>query len=216
VPQLNSNVELLIYDGNSTDNTSEVISNYLKKSENIKYIKGDLKGGVDQDYSKCVDFAKGEMIFLFTDDDLLLPNTINYILSICKKNVSLIILNSEVKNKYLTKILKKSLLSITNDTILNNNDLNSLYKLTIPYISFIGCVIIKKSEWQSRNPHKYFGSEFVHVGVIFEKFFELKIYVSSRISITIRLGNEQWSARAFEIWIFKWQSLISSFNLISI
>ena len=36
------------------------------------------------------------------------------------------------------------------------------------YLSFIGCVIIKKTVWEARNKEEYYGSFFVHVGVIFQ------------------------------------------------
>jgi hypothetical protein len=62
-----------------------------------------------------------------------------------------------------------------------------------------------------REREVYYGTEFIHVGVIFQKKIIGNIFVSQFPYIIIRIGNEQWSVRSFEIWIFKWPRLISSF-----
>ena len=76
ISQLTDDVELLVVDGASTDSTEEVLHTYIKKSNRIRYIRLAAKGGVDQDYDKSIEFARGEWCWLFTDDDLLKPGAI--------------------------------------------------------------------------------------------------------------------------------------------
>ena len=215
VKQLNYQIEIIIVDGASTDNTEEIVKKYLIHS-NFKYFKLNKKGGVDYDYNIAVGLASGRYCWLFTDDDIIKPNSISKIITEIENNkFSLIIINSEIRNKDLTKILERYILpNTTYNNIYNRENFNIFFKNTISYLSFIGCVIIEKELWNSREKEKYFNTEFIHVGVIFQKVIQKQILVISEPMIIIRIGNEQWTSRSFEIWLFKWPRLINSFNII--
>ena len=77
IPQLTDEVEIVIADGASTDNTSRVVKHYAEACKQINYIQLPSKGGVDQDYCKAVELANGEYCWLFTDDDLIQPMAIS-------------------------------------------------------------------------------------------------------------------------------------------
>jgi len=79
-------------------------------------------------------------------------------------------------------------------------------------MSFIGCVIIKNEVWSAREKEKYFGSYFVHVGVIFQSPLPQDALVIAKPLISIRYGNASWFGKYFETWMFKWPSLIWSFG----
>jgi hypothetical protein len=81
------------------------------------------------------------------------------------------------------------------------------------YLSFIGCVVIKRSLWNERDKDQYYGTVFVHVGVIFQKRFNANILVLAEPLISIRYGNALWTSKSFEISLFKWPDLIWSFPL---
>ena len=66
-----------------------------------------------------------------------------------------------------------------------------------------------------REKERYFGTEFIHVGVIFQAPLPARALVIAEPYITIRYGNAQWTTRAFEIWMFKWPNLLGSFTHIS-
>jgi hypothetical protein len=78
------------------------------------------------------------------------------------------------------------------------------------YLSFIGCVIIKKALWESREKSRYFGCYFIHVGVIFQEPIPHNTLVIANPLISIRYGNATWFGKYFEIWMVKWPSLIWS------
>jgi abequosyltransferase len=215
VNQLNDSVEIIIVDGASTDNTTEILQPFILAYNNIKYFKLDKKGGVDQDYDKAVTYATGDMCWLFTDDDLIESNAIELILEKINKDISLIVVNATVRNNNFSKIITNKILTTDSNLVLNENDNNNLFKNIVPYVSFIGCIIIDRNLWLERNKTNYYGSEFVHVGVIFQKQLPKKSIILSKPLIKIRLGNEQWTSRSFEIWLFKWPILLNSFDLIN-
>jgi glycosyltransferase involved in cell wall biosynthesis len=210
VCQLLNNVEVIIVDGASTDNTKDIVQKYTSKYNNINYYLLDKKGGVDKDYDIAVQLAKGRMCWLFTDDDLIKDGAISEVLNKIEK-YSLIILNSETRSIDLLKNKRPKSLQIDNDIIYTENEFNKFFVETIDYLSFIGGVIIDRKIWLERERVVYYGTEFIHVGVIFQKKINGNIFVGNFPYIIIRHGNEQWSPRSFEIWIFKWPTLISSF-----
>lgn len=216
IPQLNDHVEVVIVDGASTDDTEEVIAKYILLDQRIHYYKLEKKGGVDQDYDKAVNLASGAICWLFTDDDLAKPNSIQTILSNYIENkYCLIILNAETRDKELTHIITERLLNFTNNQIYKPSQFEKLFNETIDYLSFIGCVVIEKKLWNERDRIKYYGTEFIHVGVIFQNLLPSNCLVIAEPFISIRLENAQWTSRSFEIWIFKWPALICSFSSLS-
>ena len=123
VKQLNYQIEIIIVDGASTDNTEEIVKKYLIHS-NFKYFKLNKKGGVDYDYNIAVGLASGRYCWLFTDDDIIKPNSISKIITEIENNkFSLIIINSEIRNKDLTKILERY--------ILPNTTYNNIYSIFV-------------------------------------------------------------------------------------
>lgn len=215
IPQVTDEVEIVVIDGASTDNTSTILEGYLKACKQLRYIKLPSKGGVDIDYCKAVEYAQGEMCWLFTDDDLIKPDAIRTILHEIQNGYSLIIVNAQVMNKKMTEVISNKLLQINSNEIYNKFKLEKLFHRVIPYISFIGCVIINRGLWLQREKKRYYGTEFIHVGVIFQASLPASALVIAEPYISIRLGNSQWNSRSFEIWIHKWPKLLYSFENIS-
>ena len=215
IPQLTDEVEIVIVDGASTDNTSTVVKSYVEACKQIRHIRLPSKGGVDQDYCKAVEQAKGEMCWLFPDDDLLKPDAIKTVLNEAQNNYSLIVVNAQVMNRDFSEILSSKILQIKTNEIYNKSELDKLFQRVIPYMSFIGCVVINRDLWLQREKKRYLGTEFIHVGVIFQAPLPAPALVIAEPYITIRLGNAKWTPRAFEIWMFKWPNLLCSFTDIS-
>ncbi|MCL0030156.1 glycosyltransferase [Thermodesulfovibrionales bacterium] len=215
IPQITDEVEIVIVDGASTDDTSTVVKSYMEACKQIRYIRLPSKGGIDQDYCTAVEHARGEMCWLFPDDDLLKPNAINTVLDETKKGYSLIVVNAQVMNKDFSKILEDRRVQIDTNEIYLESELELLFHRAISYMSFIGCVVINRDLWLQREKKRYFGTEFIHIGVIFQAPLPAPAIVIAEPYITIRYGNAQWTPRAFEIWMFKWPNLLCSFAHIS-
>jgi glycosyltransferase involved in cell wall biosynthesis len=208
-------VEIVIVDGASTDHTSSVVKNYTEVCKYINYIRLSSRGGIDQDFCKSVEYAKGEYCWLFPDDDLLRPNAIRAVLKEIQKDYSLIVVNARVMNTDFSKIIENKRLPIMTDEIYPESDMEDLFKRVIPYMSFIGAVVIKRDLWMQREKEQYYGTEFIHVGVIFQAPLPSPALVIAEPYITIRFGNAQWITRAMEVWMCKWPNLLFSFSHIS-
>ena len=212
IPQLTEDVEILVVDGASTDNTTDLMQGYINRCDRIRYLQLPVKGGVDVDYNIAVENANGKMCWLFTDDDLLKPMAIEVILSELERGYSLIIVNSEVRNVDFSKVISSNRLQLDSNRVYSEIETELLFTNTIPYLSFIGCVVIDRELWLKREKEKYYGSEFIHVGVTFQSPLPTFALVIAEPLITIRFGNAQWTARGLEIWMFKWPKLLCSFE----
>lgn len=215
IPQLTNEVELVVVDGASTDKTQEIVEAYVSSGGNVRYVRLPEKGGVDQDYCKSVELADGEYVWLFTDDDLFEPKAIQRVLEEIKVGYNLLIVNARVLDSNLSDVLAPAMLEDCSDKVFSTNELDGLFEAIVPYVSFIGCVVINRKLWLERDKEKYFGTEFVHVGQLFQAPIPGTVKVLGEPLITIRYGNAQWTSRASIIWLSKWPSLLLSFNKIS-
>lgn len=217
VSQVNDNIEIIIIDGASPDNTQQVIREYQKNFTQIKYYRLLEKGGVDRDYCKAIEFAKGTYCWLFTDDDILDQNAVNTVLTAIKtKKYALIVLNAKLCSRDLIQCYHKKFLNFnSNKEYTGIDDQERFFSDAADYLSFIGGVIIQRDLWNHRNKELYFGTEFVHVGVIFQEKINGNALIISNPLISIRMNNSQWNSRAFRIWIVTWPNLIWSFSSFS-
>ncbi len=77
------NIEYIIIDGGSTDNTIEVIKQYESK---IDYWQSERDNGIYFAMNKGISLAKGELIGILNADDYYLPDTIAKIIEADKLN----------------------------------------------------------------------------------------------------------------------------------
>ena len=97
LPQCNSQVQVLISDNASTDNTKEIIENYCIKYPQIKYIRNGKNIGPDSNFLQCMELAEGKYTLLLSDDDILMEGKLPLILNFLKNNedISLVYLNAK-------------------------------------------------------------------------------------------------------------------------
>ena len=126
-----------------------------------------------------------------------------------------VIVNSEIKNQNLTKVLKSRCINLSKNQVFNSQSFEKFFITTASHSSFLGCVVIKRSIWDVRDKNKYFGTMFVHVGVLFQSNFNGDLLVIAEPLVSIRYGMALWTVRSFEITLLIWPKLIFGFNTFS-
>ncbi len=175
VCQLNDGVEIIVLDGASTDNTSDVVRQFQENRPNLKYFRLDQKGGIDRDMAKSVELAIGEYCWLFSSDDVMSQGAIAKILTQIKHGHDLYLckhINCSFNMEHLFEypVLK------TNEKLefnladqVDRRRYFELAQTTEAFFSFMGGIIIKKSKWDSVQMNEAFvGSCWGHVARIFE------------------------------------------------
>jgi len=210
--QMRPNVELVVVDGASPDNTAEVMAKYALRYPQIRYHREPENSGVDKDYDKAVGHARGEYCWLMTDDDLLQPHAIERVLVALEKTPELVVVNAEIRNANLSGVLQSRRWPIAEDRQYEAGDSAAFFTEAGDYLSFIGGVIINRKCWLARDRASYYGTLFIHFGVIFQHEPISKVYAIAEPLVVIRYGNAMWTSRGFEIWMFKWPKLVWSFS----
>jgi len=211
ISQATKEIEIIIIDGASTDNTTQIVHQFQQKFAGLRYIRKDINGGVDRDYSESAEFAKGLYCWFMSDDDLLKDGAVQTVLKQSQKGYDLVVVNAENRIYNLSKVLEERQLDIKEDRIYKSADNQNMFVDTAKHLSYIPAVVIKRQVWNARNKELYYGTGFVHIGVVFQKVFEGDILVIAKPLIMARQGNTSWTDKAFDVWMFKWPRLIWSF-----
>lgn len=211
VPQLTPEVELVVLDGASTDGTADVVRRSATGAPQVRYIREETNSGVDADYDKCVMQAQGEFCWLMTDDDLLVPDAIALVVANLGDAIDLLVVNAQVFDATVSRVLVPRLLDWDQDREYRDGHRERLFRDVADYLTFIGGVVVRRSFWMSRDRATYFGSLFVHAGVLFQSPAVTRARALATPLIKIRYGNAMWTSRTFEIWVFKWPELVWSF-----
>lgn len=205
-------VEIVVVDGASPDETPEVMARYAGDPR-VRYVREAENSGVDRDYDKAVGYATGEFCWMMTDDDLLVPGAVARVLQALTPDVDLVVVNSQIRDLTLERVLQPRILAMAEDRDYDPRQWNEFFADTANYLSFIGGVVIRREIWRDRDRQPYYGSLFIHMGVIFQGSPLRRVRVLADPLILIRYGNAMWTARGFEIWMFMWPRLVWSFPL---
>lgn len=144
-------IQILVVDGNSEDNTSEIIHE-LRAKKNIKYFKRSERVGIDKDIIKCVELADGKYCWLFSDDDRVTTGAISYLLDTLKEyeNVTGCFCNRISYDFQMKKKVAEA--SGWPGKIFKNNriftDKSECFKRIGMDFGFISSQVVKRSEWQ--------------------------------------------------------------------
>jgi glycosyltransferase involved in cell wall biosynthesis len=205
-------VEVVVVDGASTDNTASILGAWRERLPRLAYHRGKRNGGVERDTDTAVQLATGSYCWLFTSDDVLKQGALARVLEALRMGPELLIVNAEVRSRDLRERIDGSALRVSRSRTYYPEDFDQLFADTAQYLSYMGGVVIKRELWMDRDRRTYLDSDFIHLGVIFQRKLPGPSIVIADPLIEIRYDNATWSKRAFHIWAFKWPAIVSSFG----
>ena len=206
-------VEILIVDGNSSDDTEVMVQEFSKRYSFIKYLKILEPLGFDAELSLGVHASLGKFSWIFSDDDLVLGKDVNFVTKFLDSNndIELLLVNASIWNQDFKVKLQDQFVSKSS---MNSNSVDILFEHFIDYLSFLGGCVIRKENWVNSDSSKYFGTLFVHVGIIFSHKSLNWFWLEDPI-VSIRYGNASWTSKSQKIWLEMWPQLLDSFDTVS-
>lgn len=103
-----ANVEVVVVDNCSTDNTWEVINEIAAKDNRVKVFRNQSNLGPVLNWEQCLLNAKGEFLKILWSDDLLDKNYLEKAISIFYKDVAFVISGYDIFDDSTKRILYRS------------------------------------------------------------------------------------------------------------
>lgn len=121
IAQTYQNWEVIVVDDCSTDNTAEVVKDYMKRESRIKFHKLDKNSGAAIARNKAIDMANGKYMAFLDSDDVWVAEKLQKQISFMKNNDYNFTCTSYTKideqGNYLNKTIKAKNKSAYNDLL---------------------------------------------------------------------------------------------------
>lgn len=197
---VSADVEVLICDNNSKDNTQQVAAEFAKKYGNLHYYKNDKNIGFDGNMLKVFSLARGQYTFVMGDDDTLKRGAIARMLEDIKSNLDLYIYYMDIydqKMRYMEPL--KYLKNFPDGTIVdmaNDAQLAEYLKAVRSNSGLFGHIggFLAKTEMWNKVPYnsKIFGLQWIHVyNLWYFRNFKSKFKFSSFAISNVRSHNDE-------------------------
>ena len=154
ISQANDNVEIVVVDGASTDNTAEVVESYQRKFKNLIYYRGKENGGVNRDMAKTIELSRGEYCWMLSDDDSLKPGAMKRILDEIESGYEIYLCNVTACSLYMQPIRERLWLSSeVKDNVFNLHEKKELIKYCDKsnsigaLFSYMSSIVLRREEW---------------------------------------------------------------------
>jgi glycosyltransferase involved in cell wall biosynthesis len=184
-------VELIVIDNASPDDTGDVIRDFQSRGLAVRYLRNDSNIGGDANFVRCFEEARGSYVWIFGDDDAVLPGALKKILGyICEQEYDLVHLTSYLfREDYLKE--KRGWFQAAAPEVFT--DAKELAKRLHINFTFISGTIVNKARLMA-VPHRPFselvGSNLVQLGWVFAalKNHRRSLLVHERL-VAARTGN---------------------------
>ena len=174
-----ANVELIISDNASADNTSEVVAGFQSLGLNIRYIRNPENKGADLNIAQCYTSATGKYVLTLGDDDFFVANSIGKIIKLLLTgDYGVIYINSN------NAIERANTGTADASYTVYNSPLDFIKKVNY-YVTFISGNIVNRANLDEENLLKYVGSNVVQVAYILDSVFKSKanLYINDVLLI---------------------------------
>lgn len=209
VPQLNSNVEILVSDNASDDGTDKMMKSDFP---NIRYIRNETNMGSDYNFLQCYREANGEYVMLLGSDDRFSIGALAYLTGfLVESNCDIVLMNYKQFDTEKEEVYIKNSEHIKNyktkqDIVTEDREL--FMKYADHSIGFMSATVIKKVLLsQVKEKDKFIGTYFIHTCLMLEavkgKHVQFGIVMKPLIEQNVTDGDDEMSRspeKFFEVW----------------
>ncbi|WP_162174129.1 glycosyltransferase [Clostridium akagii] len=157
-----SNIEVVVSDNDSDDNTKEIVDKYMNKFKNIRYFKNEENLGADKNVLLALKRGRGRFISAHGDDDYFAPFALYKIINKLYKNPNCGVF-------YLFNGVN------TSEKV--NCGIDNFIRDMSFYCTFISGIILSKCEFDNiNNKDKFIGSNLNHVYLQLSIFSDNNLY----------------------------------------
>lgn len=158
LPQITKEVEVIVLDGGSTDETAQVVAIRQLDYSQLAYVHQDFRGGIDRDIEKVVSLARGKYCWLFSADDIMLPGSVSKLLEAIESNSDVYLCEHVLCNIEMERISDYPVFNnLHHQRLFDLGDATQrkeyfrLARTSEAFFSFLAGPIFKKDIWDSAN-----------------------------------------------------------------
>jgi abequosyltransferase len=217
-------VEIIVVDGASTDNTPQVMAEFCAKYPNVRYHRLPEKGGIDRDMAKSVEVSSGEYCWLFSGDDIMSPGALKQVLEEIRTGEDLYLCKHAECFKDMTVLMAAyPILEPDERRLFELSDKAQRLEYFIravnseAFFSFMGGLVVKRHTWDRvpLNPD-FIGSCWAHSARFFELMQSgLLVNYTSRVYLQRRGENDSFSnqglVRRYQIQVEGFHNIVNRF-----
>jgi len=198
-----NDIEIVLCDDNSSDNTYDIAMSYSQENEFIKVYRNDENIGMDRNFLKSAVLSSGEYIWFFGQDDELYAGAIKRVVKIikCNKDIGILYLNYDQYNHDMTKIINKSFIKVEEEEIkkylINENEYKFIsYEDYFKYMNdiptFLPATIINRGFLRNTDLTPFYGTNYIQVALMYLNMHKGSLYVIMDQMIKGRIPNDKW------------------------
>ena len=195
----NEEIDILISDNSPSNDIKDLYDRKFSKQKKINLIDSSKFSCLDSNVNRSVEASKGEYVWIFGDDDLIVEGALSTIVAYLKENKpEVLILNS--KSFKDSSVIEESRMPINTRKIFYEQQNDEFLSEIGSYLTYIGGIIVKKSLWVKNYDHSKIGTFFSHLACIANIKNNRVVHYLDKPSIQMRLGNQTWTNKSFLIW----------------
>lgn len=164
----NCDVEIVVVDGGSTDNTQQIVKSFAERYPNLVYFRRERNVGVDRDVFKAVELASGDYCWLFSSDDLMEKGAISRMTSeifeghdvyLCNRMECDIKMKPRQFRPWLDKMVGDKVFELSGDKEFREylrlcHSIGALF-------SYLSSIVVSRHRWNSTEvPTRAFGTHY--------------------------------------------------------
>jgi len=163
---LPQDVEVLISDNASSDNTAQIVKSFGNKHPEIKYYRNNDNLGPDANFDLVVKRAAGEFVWILGDDDEIAANGIRAVMDVIgdKPKIGAIFVNYSIYDRDTKECLNPRVLKIEKDVFCINA--NAFLNTATVYPNFVSSIVVRKSKWLMNSSKEFLGSYWLQYGML--------------------------------------------------
>jgi glycosyltransferase involved in cell wall biosynthesis len=189
-------VEILICDNASSDNTEAIVSQYAKKfPHTIRYIKQGTNVGMDRNFWSVIKNATGKFVHLHGSDDHYIADGVGRVLDVARSNhLDAILLSNNYLNTHNNLYLNNREDS-NKDIHIKNNGSDFFLKENLKVLCLSNVIVNRLRCSEIADIESYFGCQWLHIALltnIINPTSSAYIFNFSRPVMTVRIGDQQW------------------------
>jgi abequosyltransferase len=212
LPQLTDQCEVLVVDNASVDNTPHVVAELTH--DRLRCIRKEDNKGLDGNFDRAIELARGDYCWLTSDDDLFHPGAVAAVLAAIADEPSAVLVNYEFRDFSMSKVLQERVLDLDADRVYGPWELDRMFVELGDFVRYIGALVMRRTLWLERQRNLYIGSYYGFVGMLYQERLPRGAYVIAQPYVSYRYGNEgTYSEQLMEIVFAKWPSLVASLPL---